>query len=203
MFKSIRLNKELRAAILSNIKDVYVVANPAPVVVDNVDTGICEAVVAHYIETHADVMELVTKFPDYVRKFSTIRGSLPDGTIHSYSLPTGVYTAYGDTYEFDYKQDANSTCNPTIPDTIADAVAQRAVQRKRIKAEREALSSWKDAQIAYMESVGQVVANVNTTGQLLTVWPEVERFLPTGAVDPSSIQLPSVNVAALNAALGA
>lgn len=49
-----------------------------------------------------------------------------------------------------------------------------------------------------MQQVRQVVDAVNTTKQLLEVWPEAEQFIPEDIRDPSTITLPSVNIADLN-----
>ena len=37
-----------------------------------------------------------------------------------------------------------------------------------------------------------VLDSVNTTKQLLEAWPEIERFMPSGYVDPSKVQLPAI-----------
>jgi hypothetical protein len=43
---------------------------------------------------------------------------------------------------------------------------------------------------------------VNTTGQLLNVWPEAEQFIPSDVLDFSKINLPSVSFNDLNKAVG-
>lgn len=50
----------------------------------------------------------------------------------------------------------------------------------------------------YSEEVDQVLQGVNTTGQLLGQWPEIEEFLPSNIANPSKINLPSVSVKKLN-----
>ena len=50
----------------------------------------------------------------------------------------------------------------------------------------------------FKSQVRQTLDSVNTTKQLVEVWPEVEEHLPESVKDPSKIQLPSVNIQSLN-----
>lgn len=50
----------------------------------------------------------------------------------------------------------------------------------------------------YQDQVTMVIQGVNTTGQLLDVWPEVERFIPLGINKTENIQLPAVSTQRLN-----
>ena len=48
-----------------------------------------------------------------------------------------------------------------------------------------------------------VLNSVNTTKQLIEVWPEVEKFLPAHIADPNTgIKLPALKVSRLNEKLG-
>lgn len=66
------------------------------------------------------------------------------------------------------------------------------------KAKRKVVEDWKKERESFADQVRQVVDAVNTTKQLLEVWPECESFIPSDIRDPSSITLPSVNLAELS-----
>jgi hypothetical protein len=58
------------------------------------------------------------------------------------------------------------------------------------------------ALVKFKSEVATVLESVNTTLQLVEVWPEALPFVPQNISNPSSINLPSVNFAELNKVLG-
>ena len=54
----------------------------------------------------------------------------------------------------------------------------------------------------FTNELKQVLESVNTTGQLLEVWPEAAPFVPQEISNPSSISLPAVSFVELNKVLG-
>ena len=62
--------------------------------------------------------------------------------------------------------------------------------------------TWLANRSAVADQVRMALDSVNTTGQLLSVWPEAEKFIPTDVLDFSTIQLPSVSFSSLNKAVG-
>lgn len=68
----------------------------------------------------------------------------------------------------------------------------------KYKKDKEIVDSYLSDERHYLGQVRQVVNAVNTTKQLLEAWPEAEQFIPDDIKDPSSITLPSVNIAELN-----
>lgn len=203
--KSIRLNNNIREAIATKIMAAYDQNNPEPEVVDTRDDILREALWQYYLEdTHAaqDALNKAPELRQYVRKTAYFYVRL-NGTTHTVTPPKtedGTSQAILDinpSSDYFYQWNGDET-----PEKIDAVLVENAKQAKGIRKQREAYSAWELARNAYLDSVNQVIQNVNTTGQLLTVWPEVETFLPTGTIDPSRIQLPSVNVASLNAAIG-
>ncbi|WAI96140.1 Nmad5 family nucleotide modification protein [Vibrio phage vB_VhaP_PG11] len=69
--------------------------------------------------------------------------------------------------------------------------------KKAAKPQTLAIKEWETEYVRYREEVRQVLGSVNTTKQLLEVWPKVAKFLPRSA-NPVKIGLPSVNVTELN-----
>ena len=62
---------------------------------------------------------------------------------------------------------------------------------------------WLSSRSSFKEEVTQIVYSVNTTKQLVELWPEAEQYLPAFANDPSEgINLPALKTSRLNSALG-
>jgi hypothetical protein len=62
---------------------------------------------------------------------------------------------------------------------------------------------WLKEKSSFVEQINQIVNSVNTTKQLVEIWPEAEQYLPAYANDPSKgINLPALKTSMLNAALG-
>ena len=67
-----------------------------------------------------------------------------------------------------------------------------------LKKEVEKRNEYESSLHKFQAQVRQTLDSVNTTKQLVEVWPEVEEHLPESVKDPSKIQLPSVNIQSLN-----
>jgi hypothetical protein len=64
-------------------------------------------------------------------------------------------------------------------------------------------NNWAGLKRSFKEEVSQIVSSVNTTQQLVDLWPESEQYLPAYASDPSKgINLPALATSRLNEALG-
>ena len=108
------------------------------------------------------------------------------------------WTVYVDSNE------AISRCGALDLDLDHELMATIRKLRKKCtnKRTQDAYKAWETKRINYRKDVENVVAGVNTTGQLREVWPEVEKFLPEALNNPSSgIKLPAVSIKALNAAI--
>lgn len=194
--KSIRLNKTLRAEILANIEVAYIEANPTPHV-----TGALKNLLANVEVTYRGqaqvLMDIFRKnaAERYICKLSdiyiTVNGSTcttrlkdSDGNVETLVdlNPEGHFRVYD-----------KESVEPEYIQYLAD---------KKVQRKQEAdVATWKLQLTNYLRDVGHVLDGVNTTEQLLTVWPEAEGFLPSGIVNPSRIQLPAISIANLNAKL--
>lgn len=95
-------------------------------------------------------------------------------------------------------------CGAMDLDLNTELVAKIKKLRKKCtnKRTQDTYKAWENKRNNYRKDVENVVAGVNTTGQLREVWPEVEKFLPEALNNPSKgIQLPTVSIKALNAAI--
>tara|TARA_R110000822_G_scaffold35050_2_gene98994 strand:+ start:771 stop:1328 length:558 start_codon:yes stop_codon:yes gene_type:complete len=67
----------------------------------------------------------------------------------------------------------------------------------------KANSDWITLKSIFKEEIQQIISSVNTTQQLVDIWPEAEQYLPAYACDPSKgIKLPALKTSRLNEALG-
>lgn len=197
--KSIRLNKELRAEIASNIEQAYVLKNKAPVLPNPI----------------AELTEAVGQV--YLKRVKVLKQRAEAVGLGKYLKETyyNYFNIAGDCYQITFKMIKGNTkqylpqLNPESvtfvnfedPNTDKELMDLYLAYKKSKKTERSKLlkhTEWVKAKANYMADVNNVLAGVNTTGQLLEVWEECEKFLPVGIVNPSKINLPSVNINQLN-----
>lgn len=196
--KSIRLNKELRAEIISNIRQAYTIKNKEPVLPD----------------PKKDL--LITIEDIYRKRAKAIEDKVIAAGLTKEYLKKSHYfniSINGETFSNHFRDASGSKeyltqVNPTTSylftdDNLTDKECIQAVKiykaaRKKERPLRQKRSEWVKVRNNYIADVVNVLAGVNTTGQLLEVWPEVEKFLPKGITDPSSINLPAVSINQLN-----
>ena len=202
--KSIRLNKNLREEIISNIEQAYVINSPAPKYSTN-------------SELKADFIQVIQD--EYLKQVAIIVTKAKSVGIDPGLLQTTNYlTVFTDA--------TNTFCNSYFRDNMEEPqiristgafikldqledyplIAKAYAKYKRaIKNERSAQTKhreWERSKNNYMSDVRNAIAGVNTTAQLLEQWPEVEKFIPETIVNPSKILLPVVSIAQLNKKLG-
>jgi len=202
MTKSIRLNNKLREEILSNIEQAYTIKNPAP----------------SYITTEEMRKEMDKKLTELcIARSNTLQAKATKAGIALNMLESRRYVDLCDTNPSNvddkylcrmYFTDSNDNylylnVAPTLDffkDSEAGAIYKE--YKKNIKGNKKAKDAhkaWELKKSNYLSDVRNVLQGVNTTGQLLEQWEEVEKFIPVGIVDPSSINLPSnVSIAQLN-----
>ena len=95
-----------------------------------------------------------------------------------------------------------SNADTDIPPAIQEVIDGINGAKKRVRAQRALVIAYDKEKANYEQDVTQVLDGCNTSGQLILVWEEVEKFLPKGVANPSIINLPSVNIAALSRKLG-
>ena len=210
--KSLRLNKGIRADILSNIMEAYSIENPAPVVNDNRGNNLEEVLLTWYKEFNADVIATYSTASDELKAFFKTS---------NYFYYAGGGSRYNTVYfsgnnSDDDMEDKDKVYLPRsrdtfvnldnpdtdIPDYVQAVLDANSKQAKIIRKERNVLSAYESEYDRYKQDIEQVLSSVNTTGQLTELWPEVEKFLPKGMSNPKMISLPAVNIALLNRKLG-
>lgn len=192
--KSVRLTKELRQRILTSYLECYAASNPAP---------------KHYEES-----EIASEFLEKIRqnlfkKAGVDESSIPANFLNTSCsirlvMPDGTYVSLYFKDEKGYSEyrpvpqlDGVIKIEQNDPDYLVYKEAKR-----NIKELNKAHSEWQDKQKSVRYQVSTALDAVNTTGQLLTAWPEAEKFIPSDVLDFSKIQVPSVSFESLNKAVG-
>lgn len=189
--KSLRLNKEMRETILSNFVDKYIVANPAPVKPD-ISADKLKNKIACKLQQH-----LYGKYENLIPKefHNTayyVKVQLPNESIANWNFGTNenndtIYLLSTKENKVEY---VFTDTDPFWLEYQKDIVMVKEYNTLKEAYDKE-LRKFKD-------EVLQVLNSVNTTGQLVEVWPEAEPFLPKEIANPSTINLPAVNFAELN-----
>ena len=191
--KSLRLNKEMRENILSNFVAKYLVANPTPELSldeDNLKSEVAKSVQQKLYGKYAGLVPLEML---HTNRYISLK--LPnDSLVQWYFLgEDGNYQYLPKTKE----SKVEYCLEKDDPIWIAYEVKRAIYKEQATAAEdhRKALNKFKN-------EVKQVLDSVNTTLQLVEVWPEALPFVPQEISNPSSINLPSVNFAELNKVIG-
>lgn len=192
--KSLRLNKELRGAIVEAVMEKWDNNHETPPEPEcpNNYKKVLAAELNEFI--YSEKIQAVPS--DLLNMNSNLKVQLPDGGIENWYYPSEEGSYYG-----------------YLPGTKESKVEYVFTEKdkywikyqeflKTQRKVREVHNEYIKARINYEDKVSQVVQGVNTTGQLLEVWPEVAPFLPKNLNNPSSIQLPAICTEELNAELG-
>lgn len=193
--KSIRLNKETRLQIASAIMEAYKAKNPVPAgkLPSDVKEELTEAVKAAYLKQSDAVMKKAVEagIEKYLNLTSSCRYAINGSTLNYLEFPDKVVDLNPESSVW---LDVATTKIPAIKK--AYEIYQRDI--KDTKPIVDAHKAWELAKDNYCTDVWNILEGVNTSKQLLEVWPECERFIPKGIVDPSKLYLPTVNLATLN-----
>ena len=218
-FKSLRLNVSIREDIKGRIKATYLEKNKRPEVIEKPEGQINELIIQDYMAKNAELYAeySASKFKDCFKTTNSIEYMNSNGSpvyIHSYCFkdPTGKFDSEGNPklkprYTFLNNMKSGYHIDLSNPDTKVPAAIKKALSAAKAndKKRREQLKVREayDLELSnYMENIHQVLYAVNTTGQLIEVWPEVERFLPVAFATPSAINLPAINITSFNEKLG-
>jgi len=195
--KSLRLNQQLRDAIVNNFADKRSKAQPRPdetVTRESLKKDLANSV---YDSVYGEVD--LSKVPEdmlnvehYIKVQFPSSDPKEEGTIESLSLGRD--------------EEGKAIYKPATRNSKVEYVLTKSDplykeykrKQKLFKQEQEAIKEYDNDHKRYIQQVRQVVTAVNTTKQLLEVWPEAEQFIPDDIRDPSTITLPSVNIADLN-----
>ena len=219
--KSIRLNQVMRKDILENIMQAYVAKTVAPNYLNTAQ--ITEALDKLLITLfYKDYGTDIKNFEDFIEAneipesaiertcYFSIRKSneitrhvnfrdeegkdLTVPNLHGGSVLYDFFTGEG---AVDVNTDKPCVLTPRKPEVEKIHQAVKKLQ-KAARKDKEKFDQWDLTRKNYAKNIEQVLSGVNTTGQLLEVWAECERFLPVAIVNPSNINLPSVNFTELN-----
>jgi len=64
------------------------------------------------------------------------------------------------------------------------------------------IEEYNEVRNKFKQEIVAVIDSVNTTKQLVEIWPEVQVYIPTHLNDPSRIQLPAIRMDSINAKIG-
>lgn len=210
--KSVRLNKRTRSDIVKSIMDAYAKKNPQPPYSDNSD-------LMKTIITDQCRIEMQARTANIVEKAASVgipRTSLRTSNYFYIRLPNGNQQGVYWDPDCQYSSDASKQFvvdsvtsmvmfdfnNPVNqPKLVQDLLDKYRTAKKGNKTAKDAYDAWDLSISSYRANVTNVIDGVNTTKQLLEVWPEVAPFLPVAMTDPSKILLPTVNIASLTAGL--
>lgn len=193
--KSVRLTKDMRQRILDSYLACYRASNPEPQrYTEKAIEGVFAEVLRKNFFVKAGVDE--TTIPtEFLKQANYIRVVLPDNT------STYFYFYNKDGSDYGYKPCPNLDGAIAIDVNDPDYLAYKEAKRK-LKELNQPYDAWCSAYNAVQSQVRMALDSVNTTGKLLSVWPEAEKFIPTDVLDFSAIQLPSVSFSSLNKAVG-
>jgi hypothetical protein len=191
--KSLRLNNQMRTDILNSFVEKYLAANPEPTVV-SIDNLQCK---------------LAIQISDKI--YSKYKGLVPDDLLNTrryvkVMLPNESVASY----YFGYDEEGNSIYKISTTESKVEYVftsddplwVAHLADLEAAKLVNTAYEEHNKALRKFKSEVKTVLESVNTTGQLVEVWPEALPFVPQNISNPSSINLPSVNFAELNKVLG-
>lgn len=191
--KSLRLNKEMRDNILSNFVAKYLVANPKPTITRSIDMLKSDIATKISNNLYGKYVELVPK--DLLNTCNYLCVQLPNDSVAQFyfRVEGGDCISLPSTKE----NKVEYVFTESDPMWIEYQVAAAKLKEENavVEAHEKALSKFKG-------EVKQVLESVNTTLQLVEVWPEAAPFVPQEISNPSSINLPSVNFAELNKVIG-
>ena len=193
--KSVRLTKDLRQRILESYVTCYDASNPAP---------------QQYTEK-----SIINVFAEILRKRIFDKHNVDETAIPNEFLKQSRYIGVvfpDNTYTslYFYNEDGTNTVYKPLPSLdgairIEDndlAYIQYKESKRKVKELNKAYEEYTEKRSFTISQVRMALDSVNTTGQLLSVWPEAEQFIPSDVLDFSKINLPSVSFNDLNKAVG-
>lgn len=192
--KSIRLNRTIRTAIVENVITAWKKVNPEPILFDEqlkkIEQKLLEQAYQEWKdENKIDVLISCGMKSDYCNINNKVYLEIVDDageSIHrlGYLLFTGsdgevekrIIKKYGG-----FQVKASSHAGKEYLEALKEKTDKQA-----------AYKAWDTARYEKECEILAVLESVNTTKQLLEVWPEIKEYIPASYVDPSRVQLPSI-----------
>lgn len=193
--KSLRLNKEMRETILNNFVDKYIKAKPAPIKPDvggeQLKSKAARKVQQKLYGKYEDVIPKDMQYTAYYIKVQLPNESIADWEFGFDENDNRIYSLSTKENKVEY---VFTESDPIWVEYQKELVVVKEYSKLKDEYDKELRK--------FKAEVKQVLDSVNTTGQLVEVWPEAAPFVPQEISNPSSINLPAVNFAELNKVIG-
>ncbi|ADX87787.1 hypothetical protein TU12-16_00165 [Vibrio phage ICP2_2006_A] len=188
--KSIRLNQQIRSEIVSNVLKAWAIENPKPECVGKPSKNtLLDAAYAQWKKDfQLDILFSCGLKDEILNKESHVSLRVVDE--HGTEI----------IYEGMYFKNAGgkNERRPFLPTGALQLTTSSPVyiewkkQHDEFILQYEQVKKWEQTRADKATEIRAVLDSVNTTKQLLEAWPEIERFMPSGYVDPSKVQLPAI-----------
>jgi len=187
--KSLRLTKQLRENILESFVAKYKEANTPPQEPKSERQLGQEFADKVHQKVYGKYLSLV---PEYMFNLANaIRVQLPNDGVQ--------WLYFGENEKGSCKRPCTNESKIEYVFTDSDPIfLEYSNALNTCKVEVQQYQEYNKVLAKFKSDVSQVLESVNTTKQLVEVWPESEPFLPKEVSNPSSINLPAVNFAEIN-----
>lgn len=183
-FKSIRLSQTIRTDIASSMLASWEKRQSCPHDIESLEKALGDY---YWLANYASIKSILKKIPEtMLRKSSSVMVQVA-GKVRSIDMSESRAHPYQDTYTkliIEIYDTANS-------------------QMIAFDTAKEEVNDWETSRIEFKNEINTILNSVQTTGQLVQMWPEAEQYLPPFAADPSKgINLPALKTSRLNTLLG-
>lgn len=188
--KSIRLNKAIRDEIVENVIKAWKVANPKPecIKVPSKQT-LLDAAYKDWRESLGLDAKIKLGFPEEVLNHECYVNLIVFGENGEHVMYEGM----------NFRNDKGEPVKRIFKRTGALHLTTESPVYKAWKKDHdlyvrqnEEVKKWDVQRHDKAVEIRAVLDSVNTTKQLLEVWPEIERFMPASYIDPSRVALPAI-----------
>ena len=185
MTKSTRLTNDIRNDIIKSVVDEWQKKNTKPLIDEAHDKLARKLWTQHQGAKKAkELMDF--KYKDFLKKTDYVQAAI-NGQVQRFHLLESLPT-----------DNDNSYRQPVIAmlrDDDKDYAAFLKVEEKT--------KAWREEGNELERETRSIVYSVNTTNQLIELWPQCEPFLPAHIADPDKgVKLPALQISRLNERLG-
>ncbi len=183
-FKSIRLSEAVRNNIVDSMMESWVKNHPSPRPPIEIEKQIGDEL---WLNNYGSIKNHLKKIPESMLRTATGIKVQVAGVIRVFEMSERRPHPYKDKYDTSIVQVLDE---PSL-NMLAHAAA------------KEKYNDWEESRIDFKGEIKTILHSVQTSGQLVQLWPEAEQYLPPFAADPSKgINLPALKTSRLNAMLG-
>lgn len=183
-FKSIRLSGAIRANICASMLVAWEKNNVSPRNPKEIEHRVAEEL---WLNSYANIKTALKKIPEQMLKWSDHVIVQVGGVVKAFTLP--------ESRPYPWHTQYNSA--------ILEVLTEPTDLMHSLEAAKSAKEDWAKLRDDFREEIKTILESVQTTGQLIQLWPEAEQYLPPFAADPSKgINLPALKTSRLNSLLG-